>query len=82
MKIMEVWRCELDVQRYTREIPFRKPQYIIHCIVNGDYSAIQMAYKTLVVLKIKHNLPHIVFLLKDYIKTNANQKTLLTKHQK
>ena len=43
MVILEVKRCVPDVQRYTREIPFRKPQYMIHIIVNGDYSAIQMA---------------------------------------
>ena len=54
-----------DVQRYLWEIPARKPQYMIHSIVNGDYSATQMAYKTLLVLENEHNLPHIVFLLKD-----------------
>ena len=43
MRILEVYRCVPDVQRYTREIPFRKPQYIIHSMVNGEYSAIQRA---------------------------------------
>ena len=43
MKILKVYGCVPNVQRYTREIPFRKPQYIIHSMVNGEYSAIQMA---------------------------------------
>ena len=43
MKILEVKRFVPDVQRYTREIPFRKLQYLNHSIVNGDYIAIQMA---------------------------------------
>ena len=38
---------------------------MIHWFVNGDYSAIQMAYKKLLLLENEHNLPHIVFLLKD-----------------
>ena len=50
MKILEVYRCVPDVQRYARDIPSRKPQYMIHSIVNGDYTAIQMAYKKLLVL--------------------------------
>ena len=61
MNILEVERCVLDVQRYTMEIPFRKPQYMIHSIVNGDYSPIQMAYKNFLVLENENNLPHIVF---------------------
>ena len=55
---------------------------MIHSFVNGDYCAIQMAYKKLIILENEHNLPHIVFLLKDLVKTNENQKTLLSKHQK
>ena len=37
---------------------------IIHCFVNGDYTAIQMAYKKFPLLENEHHLPHIVFLLK------------------
>ena len=65
MKILEDKRCVPDVNFYTREIPFRKPQYMIHIIVNGDYSAIHMAQKNLPVMKNKHYLPHIIFFLKD-----------------
>ena len=43
MKILEVYRYVPDVQNYTTEIPCRKPQYMIHSMVNGEYSAIQMA---------------------------------------
>ena len=45
MKILEVYRCVRDVQHYTMEISSRKPKYMIHSFVNGEYSAIQMAYK-------------------------------------
>ena len=38
---------------------------MIHSFVNGDYCAIQMAYKKLLSLENEHNLPHIVFSLKD-----------------
>ena len=43
MKILEVQRFVADVQRNTREIPFRRPQYIIHRMVDEEYSVIQMA---------------------------------------
>ena len=55
---------------------------MIHSTANGDYSSIQMAYKKHLVLENEHYSPHIVFLLKDKIKTNANQNTLVTKDQK
>ena len=38
---------------------------MIQCFVNGDYSAIQMAYNKFLLLENEQNLPHIVFLLKD-----------------
>ena len=38
---------------------------MIHNFVNGDYSAIQMAYKQLLLVENEHNLPHIVFFPKD-----------------
>ena len=38
---------------------------MIHSFVNGDYSSIKMAYEKLLVLENEHNIPHIVFLLKD-----------------
>ena len=53
MKILEVWRCVPNVQRYTREIPSTKPQYIIHSFVNGD--PIQTAYRKKLVLENEHN---------------------------
>ena len=73
MKILVVERCVPDVQRYTREIPFRKPQYMIHSIVNGDCSPIQMAYKKLLVLENAHNLPRS-FLANRLTKNKCKQK--------
>ena len=73
MKIMEVKRCVPDVHSYTREIPFRKPPYMIHSIVNRDYSPIQRAYKKLLVLENEHNLPHS-FLAKRLNKNKCKRK--------
>ena len=73
MKILVVERCVPDVQRYIREIPFRKPQYMIHSIVNGDCSPIQMAYKKLLVLENEHYLPHS-FLAKRLNKKECKPK--------
>ena len=38
---------------------------MIHIFLNGDYRAMQMAYKKLLVLENEHNLLHIVLLQKD-----------------
>ena len=37
---------------------------MIHCFVNGDYSAIEMAYNKILLLENEHNLPHIISCLK------------------
>ena len=54
---------------------------MIYRFGKGDCSAIQMAYKKLLVLKNEHNFLDIIFLLRDLIKKSANQNTLLTKYQ-
>ena len=38
---------------------------MIHSFVNGDDREIQMAYKKFLLLENEHNLPHIIFFLKD-----------------
>ena len=54
MKFLGVQRCVPDVQRYTTEFPFSVLNGDYSANLNGDYSkdysAIQMAYKKLLVL--------------------------------